>query len=198
MPIIEREEAIVDETMLETTPEGRATAAMAQVEPLLDEGAALVDEVVDIGTPVGSYSGMRLNALARVLNKILKDVGSPVEFEETYVDIKAGPMPDTLVRGLLGVKGAVDTFASIEPEEVEMEPYEVSTLIDDKSLAFATAQLDQLFKNKRFRKFLREEEPVIQLDGAPEVLVEEETVLPYDLGQEELVEGSELDILAAL
>lgn len=199
MPILEEEE-VVDQTFSETTPEGRAQTAIQTIEPMLDEGAALVDEVVDIGSPSGTYSGKRLNALAKVLSSIMKEVGSPVEFELSYTDIKDAPLPDTLVRGLVGVQGAVASFAAIEPEEVEFEPFEMTTLIDDKSLAFATAQLDQLFKNKRFKKYLREEEPTIELGEDIPVEVEEEIAQPYDDTQTEAIpeEGSELDILAAL
>jgi len=199
MPILEEEE-VVDQTFSETTPEGRAQTAIQTIEPMLDEGAALVDEVVDIGSPSGTYSGKRLNALAKVLSSIMKEVGSPVEFELSYTDIKDAPLPDALVRGLVGVQGAVASFAAIEPEEVEFEPFEMTTLIDDKSLAFATAQLDQLFKNKRFKKYLREEEPTIELGEDIPVEVEEEIAQPYDDTQTEAIpeEGSELDILAAL
>jgi|TARA_R100001530_G_scaffold38698_3_gene29912 hypothetical protein len=179
----------------ESTPEGRAQAVMPQVQPVIDEAALAIDETVGAAAPIGRFTAKRQNALAKVLNKILKEVGSDVSFEETYTDIKDAPLPDTLVRGLLGVKGAVDTFATVEPEEVDVT-FEISEIVSDSELAFVTAQLDTLFKNKRFVKFLREEEPVVQL--APEEAVVEEPVVEEEIIEEPIEPGSELDILASL
>lgn len=197
MPL--REEEIMAETMSETTPEGRAQSAMTQIEPVLDDAAAFVDEAVAVQAPVGRYTSKRLNALAKVLNKILKEVGSDVEFDPVYENVTDAPLPDPLVRGLMGIVGVVDTFAAMEPEEVDIT-FDIKSIVDDKSLAFATAQLDNLFSNRRFKKFLREEEPTVSLgEEAPveEEIIEEEIIEEEPVtGQQ--VESQELDILAML
>ena len=197
MPVKEEEEMMV-EAIGETTPEGRAQRAMQDIEPVLDDAAAVVDEAVNVQSPVGRYSAKRLNALAKVLNKVMKEIGSDVEFDPSYVDVKDEPMPDTLVRGLMGVQGVVEAFSELEPEEVDFS-FVIGDITDDRALAVATANLDSLFKNRRFKKFLREEEPTINLtEEAPVVeevvSVEEEAPAKSD----DEVEDEELDILAML
>tara|TARA_R110000744_G_scaffold60609_1_gene125573 strand:+ start:5923 stop:6516 length:594 start_codon:yes stop_codon:yes gene_type:complete len=197
MPL--REEDIMAETMSETTPEGRAQSAMTQIEPVLDDAAAFVDEAVAVQAPVGRYTSKRLNALAKVLNKVLKEVGSDVEFDPVYENVTDEPLPDALVRGLMGVVGVVDTFAAMEPEEVDIT-FDIKSIVDDKSLAFATAQLDNLFNNRRFKKFLREEEPTVSLgEEAPveEEIIEEEIIEEEPITNQQ-VESQELDILSML
>ena len=100
MPL--REEDIMAETMSETTPEGRAQSAMTQIEPVLDDAAAFVDEAVAVQAPVGRYTSKRLNALAKVLNKVLKEVGSDVEFDPVYENVTDEPLPSPWTDGCCG------------------------------------------------------------------------------------------------
>ena len=112
MPV--EEEEVMVEAIGETTPEGRAQRAMQDIEPVLDDASAVVDEAVSVQSPVGRYSAKRLNALAKVLNKVMKEIGSDVEFDPSYDDVKDEALPDTLVRGLMGVQGVVEAFSALE------------------------------------------------------------------------------------
>lgn len=183
--------------MMQTTPEGRARAAMDSLAPVIEEGAMAVDELAGAAAPVGRYSRKRLAAAAKVLNQIFKIAGVDVVIEDTFEDIKDQPLPDPIVRGLLGVKSTIDAFAAEMPEEMPEEIFELSQIVSDSELAFATAQLSQLFKNKEFKKFLRSEEPMIQL-GDEEEEGEEEVPEREEPMTDDQVESEELDILGML
>jgi hypothetical protein len=83
------------------------------------------------------------------------------------------------------------------PEEVTMQPFEVTQITDDGALARVTAEIDQLFKNKEFIKFLREEQPTVDVVAeAPgaEAPLDIETPMAGS-APPPAEEGSELDIL---
>lgn len=181
----------------ETTPEGRAQSAMAQLEPVLAEAEGAVTDVMQAASPVGNFSAKRQKALATLINKINKEMDVNFELDTSFTDVKNGPLPDQLTRGLLAIKQTVDTFAATMPEEVTMQPFEVTQITDDGALARVTAEIDQLFKNKEFIKFLREEQPTVDVVAeAPgsEAPLDIETPMAGS-APPPAEEGSELDIL---
>ena len=173
----------------ETTPEGRAQAAMAGAEGLLVEAEGAMTDVMQAASPVGTFSAKRQKALATLINKINKEMEVEFELETAFQDIKGAPLPDQLTRGLMALKQTVDTFASTMPEEVVMQPFEVSQITDDGVLARITAEIDTLFKNKEFAKFLRAEQPTV--DVVAEAPAAEEPAVTEEAPEQ----GSELDIL---
>lgn len=181
----------------ETTPEGRAQSAMAQLEPVLTEAEGAVTDVMQAASPVGTFSGKRQKALATLINKINKEMDVGFELETNFSDVKNGPLPDQLTRGLLAIKQTVDSFAATMPEEVTMQPFEVSQITDDGILARVTAEIDQLFKNKEFRKFLREEQPTVDVVEEAPTAEQEAPIETAMAGSAPppVEEGSELDIL---
>lgn len=177
----------------ETTPEGRAQAAMAGAEGLLVEAEGAMTDVMQAASPVGTFSAKRQKALATLINKINKEMEVDFQLELAYEDVKEGPLPDALTRGLLALKQTVDTFAASMPEEVTMQPFEVTQITDDGALARVTAELDTLFKQKEFRKFLREEQPTVDVVAeAPQAEIE--TAMAGS-APPPVEEGSELDVL---
>ena len=154
---------VTDEEMIETTPDGRAEAAMEQLMPSINEEAAMVDDAVAAMTPTGRYTGKRLNAASVVINKLFKLVGiEDVEMDPSYTDVE-GPLPVAIVKAFAGIREALDAFFAAFPEEQDGEMYDVSALVTDADIAMVTAMLDQLMKNKVFQRFLREEEPTVSI-----------------------------------
>jgi|ETNvirnome_6_100_1030635.scaffolds.fasta_scaffold07287_2 hypothetical protein len=184
--------------MLETTPEGRAEAAMAGLEPVLRETEAVVDESILGFTPSGKYSAKRLNALARAIVKMMEAADYEGVVAEEYEDV-SGELPEPLVRGLVTAMRSYDDFAIAMPEEADAyEMFEISSLVDDSSLALATALLSKLIASKEFRKYLRSEEPTIAIED--EVVAEEEPVSQEEetIMDDAAVVGEEQDILDML
>tara|TARA_R100001463_G_scaffold4434_6_gene16642 strand:+ start:5285 stop:5854 length:570 start_codon:yes stop_codon:yes gene_type:complete len=186
---------VTEEEMMETTPGGRAEAAMVEVEPTITAEVDAVDAAVQGMTPTGDYSAARLNAASKVINKMFEMVGiDTVSIDPSYGDVKGGPLPDAIVRAFAGIKDALTAFFAAFPEEA-MEVYEVSSIVTDADLAMATAVLDQLMKNKAFQRFLREEEPTVSIVADEEVT---ETVEEPSGEEVEEVQSEEVDILNML
>tara|TARA_R100001463_G_scaffold40367_1_gene85697 strand:- start:3175 stop:3750 length:576 start_codon:yes stop_codon:yes gene_type:complete len=184
--------------MLQTTPEGRAESMMPQVEGFLREQEAMMGEATRLAAPEGKFSARRLKALAKVLDKLFTQVEAPVSISMEYDDVQ-GPMPDELVKGLMVVLDGYDAFSAAMPEEVEQPLPELTTIVDDNTLAFFTATLETLMRSKEFRKFLREEEPTVKIDEEEEVIENDANTASADevKTDEEVVseEASILDML---
>ena len=181
--------------IVNTTPEGRAQSAMAEAEGFLREQEAMMNEAVRFAAPTGKFSAKRLNALAKVLDRLFKEVEAPVSIGLEYEDV-SGEMPDDLVRGLMVVIDGYEAFKAAMPEEIEEPLPETTTIVDDSTLAFFTAVLDKMVKSKEFKKFLREEEPTVSVEEAED----EAVIAPEDEANktDEEVVSEETDILDML
>jgi hypothetical protein len=158
--------------MLESTPEGRAMGAAKQAIPLIEEGQAFMDESLGAVTPTGTYSAPRLASVAKLINKFAGIVEAPISVPTEFEAVKNAPMPMDLVKGLMGIKSAVEAFAAAMPEEVgDLEIPEISELVSDADVALAVAQIGKVIDGKEFQRFLRTEEPTVAV--GVEVQVEE-------------------------
>ena len=186
--------AMTEMDIANTTPEGRAADAMSGAEGFLREQEAMMNEAVRFAAPQGKFSGKRLNALAKVLDSLFKEVDAPVSLTLQYEDV-SGEMPADLVKGLMVVIDGYEAFKSAMPEEIEEPLPETTTIVDDSTLAFFTAVLDKMVKSKEFKKFLREEEPTVSVEEK----VDEEVIAsePEAMTDEEVV-SEETDILNML
>mgnify|MGYP003638046974 FL=1 len=180
------------DNMLESTPEGRAMSAAKEAMPLVEEGQALMDETMAGVGPTGTYSSARLASAAKLINRFAGIVEAPVSVPTAQDAIKNGPMPMDLVKGLMGIKSAVDAFAQAAPEEVTVEIPEISALVSDKDVALAVAQLGKILDSKDFQRFLRMEEPTTSLDEDAAV---EEVIAPEDEAVIAPADDEELAIL---
>jgi hypothetical protein len=156
--------------ILESTPEGRAMGAAKQALPMIEEGQAFMDESLGAVAPTGTYSAPRLASVAKLINKFAGIVEAPISVPTEFDAVKKGPLPMDLVKGLMGIKSAVEAFAAAMPEEVgDMEIPEISELVSDADIALAVAQIGKVIDSKPFQRFLREEEPTVAVGVEVEV-----------------------------
>lgn len=175
--------------MLESTPEGRAMGAAKQAIPLIEEGQAFMDESLGAVTPTGTYSAPRLASVAKLINKFAGIVEAPISVPTEFEAVKNAPMPMDLVKGLMGIKSAVEAFAAAMPEEVgDLEIPEISELVSDADVALAVAQIGKVIDSKEFQRFLRTDEPTVavgvEVEVEPTPEPEEEPEAAEDVDEE--------------
>lgn len=160
-------------------PAGRPEAYMkkpteADIDDVVETGAAAVDEMIAMQTPSGRYTSPRMKSFTASLVSALSllqpgfklDVDvSPAALGQGKNPLAASnrdvPMPAKLVASYIALRQAEDAFLKMghgELMEDEMistlpEPIELTT---DAKVALAAHAVDALARNKAFRKFAKE------------------------------------------
>lgn len=129
----------------------------AQAGATADAEMAAVDEMV-AQAPVGNFSSARIKAAVKAIEGFKSAIGDETPFEVETGDIKDGPLPEMLFLHLAAIAEAIRMFGQYAPEE-GIEAYDIGSIVDDESLAIATAVIKDLNSNKEFKKFLRSEVP---------------------------------------
>jgi hypothetical protein len=166
---------------------------MKEEEMMLRQGAEELsnkqDEYLSGASPKGKFSAQKVNALLGALDKVVALFGGEVAPTPRVKDtIKS--FPPEVVAKLFAVMEALKDFDG----EGDYEMPEPSSLATDDDLVVVMMVLDKLFKDKKFRKFLKK--PVeMEMEmgggeeegkgmGGPSVSPEQETELSIMFGED--------------
>jgi hypothetical protein len=144
-------------------------------EPVIEQQAQAIDDTFASNSPVGSYSGRKLNAMAAEVTKVIALMDPEVSPLEPMEDVEEGPLPLELTKQYDAVIAAETDFAAAEGEQPTLPP--VDRLVSDAALGSAMGRLRKLAGDRDFKRFLQEE--------APEDEVMAEEVAPVEEGIDE-------------
>lgn len=164
---------------------------MKEEEMMLRQGAEELsnkqDEYLSSASPKGKFSAQKVNALLGALDKVVSLFGEVSPSPRVKDAIKS--FPPEVVAKLFAVLEALKQY----DEEGDYEMPEPSSLATDDDLVVVMMVLDRLFKDKKFRKFLKKPiEMEMEMGGeeegkgmrGPAVSPEQETELSIMFGED--------------
>lgn len=142
--------------------------SVKEEEMMLRQGAEELsnkqDELLEATSPKGKFSAQKVNAFLGALDKVIALFGGEVSPSPRVKDTITS-MPKEVMAKLLALTEALSQYDT-EGDYVMPEPNEIST---DDDLVAVIMILDQLGKDKKFKKFLKKPVEVeIEMGGEEE------------------------------
>ena len=166
------------------------------IDPIVLEGqerlAQSEDDFVGGFSPVGDFKKKSLNSLVKVTRKLQPLFGLKADYPLFETDETRLPVEFT--RMLMMTKQAIDDAVAADVVD-ETNLFELEDVVDDTSLQLLSGKLNNVVKNKSFKKFM--DSPVVDDREVPfeEAPVQEPTDAPAVVNPTDVLPEQSIDEL---